>query len=123
MKSTIARLARIAPELPVRNLKTALEFYTRQLGFEVAATMPDGAYAIVKRDGVAIHLFEDKAGDLTPVGVHIFTPDLEELCNEFEDRRAHFVQKIERKPWGTRDFRLKDAFGNELKFTEPQADD
>jgi uncharacterized glyoxalase superfamily protein PhnB len=123
MKSTIARLAQIAPELPVRNLKNALEFYTRQLGFEVAATMADGDYAIVERDGVAIHLFEDKAGDLTPIGVHIFTPDIEELSSEFEDRGAHFAQKIEQKPWGTRDFRLKDAFGNELKFTELQGDD
>jgi len=24
-----------------------------------------------------------------------------------------------RKPWGNRDFRVKDDSGNELKFTEP----
>lgn len=122
MKSTTARLARIAPELPVRNLKTAIEFYTRQLGFGVAEIMPDGDYGIVERDGVAIHLFEDKTGHLTPVSVHIFTPNIEELSSEFEDRGAYFAQKIERKPWGTRDFRLKDESGNELKFTEPQGD-
>ena len=38
-------------------------------------------------------------------------------------RGAKITQKIERKPWGTLDFRLKDTFGNELKFTEPQAEE
>jgi uncharacterized glyoxalase superfamily protein PhnB len=123
MKAVVAKLASIAPELPVRNLEHALAFYTRQLGFEVAARMPDGDYAIVERDGVAIHLFEDKTGSLTPVGVHIFTADLEELCRELEERGAHLVQKIQRKPWGNREFRLKDESGNDLKFTEPQWDD
>ena len=123
MKSTVARLARIAPELPVKDLREALSCYTRELGFEIATQMPDGDYAIVERDGITIHLFEDKSGACTPVGIHIFTPDIEELFAEFEERGAQIIQGIERKPWGTRDFRLKDTFGNELKFTEPQAEE
>jgi uncharacterized glyoxalase superfamily protein PhnB len=113
---------RIAPELPVGNLPDALAYYTRQLGFEVKMKMPSGDYAIVERDGVSIHLFEDKIGVCTAAAVHIFTPDLEELFRELEERGARMVQKIERKPWGARDFRLRDTFGNELKFTEPQAE-
>lgn len=123
MRSTAARLARIAPELPVNDLREALSCYTRELGFEIAMQMPEGDYAIVERDGVAIHLFAVKRGNCTPVGVHIFTPDLDELFAEFEVRGAKITQKIERKPWGTLDFRLKDTFGNELKFTEPQAEE
>jgi uncharacterized glyoxalase superfamily protein PhnB len=123
MKTAIAKLSRIAPELPVRDLRIALAYYTRQLGFEIAMRMPDGDYAIVERDGVAIHLFADRTGAVSPVGVHVFTSDLDELCREFEERGVDFVQKIERKPWGNRDFRVLDTFGNELKFTEPQEND
>ncbi|HWG20379.1 MAG TPA: glyoxalase superfamily protein [Terracidiphilus sp.] len=114
----MARLARVAPELPCANLPAAIGFYER-LGFALASDAPQHDYAIVERDGIALHLFEDKAHRASAVGIHIFTHDLAALHEEFEDRGVRFAQKIERKPWGTRDFRIKDDFGNELKFTEP----
>ena len=73
----MARLSRIAPELPVADLRAALD-----------------------------------------VAVHIFTPDLEDLHAELQSSGALISQGIIRKPWGNRDFRVKDASGNELKFTE-----
>ena len=51
------RLLRIAPELPVQSLESSLDYYRQRLGFEVTLEMPGGDYAIVERDGVAIHLF------------------------------------------------------------------
>ena len=80
--------------------------------------LSEAAYAIVERDGIAIHLFQDGPGTHSPVGVHIFTPALEELEEELRGRGAQIVQGILRKPWGNRDFRVIDDFGNELKFTE-----
>ena len=117
----MARLARIAPELPASNLPEAIAFYEK-LGFSLnGQVQPD--YAIVERDGIALHLFGDKLHRSAPMGIHLFTPDLSEFFEEFADRGIQFTQKIERKPWGNRDFRLKDPFGNELKFTEPVAED
>lgn len=118
----MARLSRIAPELPAANLTAAIAFYEK-LGFSLASERPARDYAIVERDGIAIHLFEDKIRRHTQSGVHIFTHDLAELFEEFADRGVPFAQKIERKPWGNREFRMKDEYGNELKFTEPAADD
>ena len=112
------KLTRIAPELPVSNLREAVEYYERQLGFHIAMEMPSGDYAIVERDGVAIHLFEDAAGSHSPGGMHIFTPDLDELHAELLQRGAGMTQAIERKPWGNREFRVKDPSGNGIKFTE-----
>lgn len=120
MQTTTARLSRIAPELPAANLRASIEYYVERLGFSLAVEM-DG-YAIVERDGVAIHLFADERREHTSTGVHLFTPDLDELFAEFEDRGAKIAQPIERKPWGNREFRVKDEFGNELKFTEPTAE-
>jgi uncharacterized glyoxalase superfamily protein PhnB len=119
----MAKLARIAPELPSADLHKALAYYEQKLGFEVAMRLPENEYAIVERDGVAIHLFTNQATSSTPVGVHIFTADLDQLFAELQTKGATITQEIERKPWGNRDFRVRDEFGNELKFTEPLAND
>jgi uncharacterized glyoxalase superfamily protein PhnB len=115
----MVRLSRIAPELPVSNLQDSLEYYERKLGFRVAMKMPDGNYAIVERDDVAIHLFQDNRRSPCPAGIHIFTEDLEALLAELQQRGARVSQGIVRKPWGNRDFRVHDDSGNEIKFTEP----
>jgi uncharacterized glyoxalase superfamily protein PhnB len=119
----MAKLARIAPELPSADLGRAVAYYAQKLGFEVAMRLPENEYAIVERDGVAIHLFNDQSTKSAPVGVHIFTSDLDQLFAEFQTKGATITQKIEQKPWGNRDFRVRDEFGNELKFTEPLAND
>ncbi len=119
----MARLLRIAPELPAANLKAALQFYEHKLGFRVAAQIPGRDYAIVERDGIAIHLFQDATRKHSPVGIQVFTTELESLRDDFIDRGARLSQDIARKPWGNRDFRLRDDFGNELKFTEPVTED
>jgi uncharacterized glyoxalase superfamily protein PhnB len=113
------KLTRIAPELPVSNLREALEHYKQKLGFRVTMQMPDSDYAIVERGDIAIHLFEDKTRSHSPVGIHIYTTGLDSLYAEFQQSGAHLSQGIVRKPWGNRDFRLKDEFGNQIKFTEP----
>jgi uncharacterized glyoxalase superfamily protein PhnB len=114
-----ARLTRIAPELPVSSLGGAIEQYEQMLGFHLAMLMPQGNYAIVERDDIAIHLFQDDSQKHSPAGIHIFTSDLDALYAEFERRGACLTQAIARKPWGNRDFRVDDGFGNEIKFTEP----
>jgi uncharacterized glyoxalase superfamily protein PhnB len=118
----MAKLARIAPELPANDLDIAVTYYQRMLGFEVAMRLPQNEYAVVERDGVAIHLFTDRKTKPSPVGVHIFTSELEQLFSELQKSGAIITQEIERKPWGNRDFRVRDEFGNELKFTEPLDD-
>ncbi len=116
-------LTRIAPEIPVLNLASAVEYYRSRLGFELKMAMPAGDYAVVQRDGVAIHLFTDDAASFNPASVHIFTSDLDGLHRELESAGATICQAIERKPWGNRDFRVTDTFGNVLKFTEPVHED
>jgi uncharacterized glyoxalase superfamily protein PhnB len=113
-------LLRIAPELPVFDLLKSLEYYEERLGFEAVMTTPDGDYAIVERDGIAIHLFQAGAKEHSPHSIHIFAEGLDKLQDELRRRGAHITQNIEPKPWGNRDFRVHDDAGNEIKFTEPQ---
>ena len=62
----MATLSRVAPELPVHNLAEALQHYETVLGFDVAMTMPEGDYAIVERDDVAVHLFQSASAANAP---------------------------------------------------------
>jgi uncharacterized glyoxalase superfamily protein PhnB len=118
----MVKLSRIAPELPVANLQEALVYYERKLGFRAAMEMPDGKYAIVERDDIAIHLFQEDSPNSSPVAIHVFTEGLEELHSELQERGARVSQGILRKPWGNRDFRVNDNSGNEIKFTEPNSE-
>jgi catechol 2,3-dioxygenase-like lactoylglutathione lyase family enzyme len=115
----MVKLSRIAPELPVADLRRSIEYYEQKLGFRVVAQMPSGNYAIIERDEIAIHLFTDDGHSSSPVGIHIFTEDLDLLHAELQERGALVSQGIIRKPWGNREFRVNDDSGNEIKFTEP----
>jgi len=115
----MAKLSRIAPEIPVSDMRLSIEYYEQKLGFRLVQEMPAGDYAIVERDDIAIHLFQDDTRNHSPVGMHIFTHQLDELHAELQQRGARLSQEIMRKPWGNRDFRVNDHSGNELKFTEP----
>jgi uncharacterized glyoxalase superfamily protein PhnB len=119
----MAKLSRIAPEIPVSNLRESIEYYEQKLGFRVVMEMPAGDYAIVERDEIAIHLFQDEARRHSPVGMHIFTDELDELYAELKQRGARLSRDIMRQPWGNRDFRVNDLSRNEIKFTEPLPDD
>ncbi len=100
------------------DMEDALAYYTSSLGFEVAMSMPDGDYAIVERDDVALHLFSDPTNPHSPVSVHIFTEGLDALFLEVQARGADVSQGIVRQPWSARDFRVTDPSGNVIKFTE-----
>ena len=105
------------PRLPAANLDASLAYYENQLGFDVKTLLPEQGYAIVERDGMAIHLFADDTEN--HAGLHLFTHELEPLHDELRRRGARITQPVECKPWGNRDFRVMDPAGNELKFTEP----
>jgi len=49
----VTNLSRIAPELPVSDIRRSIEYYEMKLGFQTVMTMPDRDYAIVERDDVA----------------------------------------------------------------------
>jgi len=115
----VAKLSRVAPEIPVLDLRESIDYYERKLGFHVVMEMPSGDYAVVERDDIAIHLFRDPGQEYPPAGIHIFTDQLDNLYLELQQRGAHVSTEILRRPWGNRDFRVRDHSGNEIKFTEP----
>jgi DNA-binding HxlR family transcriptional regulator/uncharacterized glyoxalase superfamily protein PhnB len=104
----------IAPRFVVGNMEQALAFYG-QLGFQT--TYHDEGFAILEHDGVNLHL---NAFDELPKShsvCWIAVRNIDALYQQYLPTNA--VQSaLEAKPWGLKEFFLRDPFGNLLLFAE-----
>lgn len=104
----------IAPRFAVGDMEQALAFYG-QLGFH--PTYHDEGFAILERDGVNVHL---NAFDELPKShsvCWISATNIDALYQQYLPTNA--VQSaLEAKPWGLKEFLLRDPFGNLLLFAE-----
>lgn len=123
---------RTAAILGVRDVKTAVDYYTSVLGFrcpngifEGMGPGEGGVYAIVTRDDVDIHLqicrrdvFAEKRERIES-DVYLFVPDADALFAEFEAKGAIIHRPPEDEAYGLRDFVVEDPEGHRLVFGAP----
>ena len=123
IESTQAKLRAIAAQFLVLNLEQACAFYTERLGFRLAFVYDD-FYAGVERDGMTLHLklwdepdpsraFKKRGEHLD---VYITTDNIDALYEEYQGRGVSFLQPLEARPWGTREFAVEDNSGYILYF-------
>lgn len=111
----------IAPRFVVQHMERALAFYG-QLGFQ--PTYRDEAFAIVTRDGLDIHfnaLAEPpKSHSVCWIGV----TNIKALYQQYQHCLPTYAMQspLEVKPWGLKEFFLRDPFGNLLLFAERVAE-
>ena len=116
-------LTKTTPILRIFDEPMAREFYLRYLGFAVVFEhrfepgMP--LYIGVLRGACVLHLSEH-AGDASPgAAMRIEVGDLDAFHAELTAKGHKLARPaIETMPWGTRDMRLTDPFGNRLTFTD-----
>lgn len=129
--ATKAVIAGAEPQLFVADIKSSCEFFVEKLGFAVVFTYGEPPYyAQVKRDGARLNLrcvdrpaidpqLRERA-ELLSATLLIATPEeIKQLFLEFQKSAVTFVQMLSRKPWGARDFIIKDIDGNLLLFAGP----
>jgi catechol 2,3-dioxygenase-like lactoylglutathione lyase family enzyme len=114
------------PQLFVRDLDVARDFYVGQLGFTVAFAYGDPAfYMQVVRDGARLNLrlvhgpvfdpgLREREGDLLSASLTL--DDAKPLFLEFQDAGVTFHQSLKTEPWGARTFIVRDPDGNLLLF-------
>jgi uncharacterized glyoxalase superfamily protein PhnB len=123
---------RIAPTLGVRDVNKAADYYTSVLGFECpggvfegVAPGEGGVYAIVRREGIEIHLQIRRrqlfAGERESIegDAYLFVPDVDALFEEFESNGVRIQRPPEDAPYGLRDFVVEDPEGHRLTFGSP----
>jgi uncharacterized glyoxalase superfamily protein PhnB len=117
-------IRRIAPQFFTMDIPGTLAYYRDKLGFQCLSTWMDPpVYAIVARDGQAIHFRcaepptanPDKyADELLDAYLAIEDPDA--LYAEYAARGVEFTRALGNTPWNSREFVLKDCDGRLLAF-------
>jgi len=103
------------PELPVIDVERAQEHYRDALGFEIGWLTPGKEIGAVSRGNVAI-FFRKRRPPFEPAVHWVFAEDRDASCRELQALGANIVEPIETKPWGLRQFTLKDLDGNVFYF-------
>ncbi len=103
------------PELPVADVERAQQYYRDALGFDIGWLYPDKGIGAVSRGHVAIFL--RKREPPFEAAVHwVFAEDIDASYREFRSSGAQIVEPLETKPWGLRQFAIKDLDGNLFYF-------
>ena len=66
----MAKLSRIAPEIPVSNLRAAIEYYEQKLGFKAVTEMP-GAVILMVAEALFVVSVTEVAVTVTVAGLGI----------------------------------------------------
>jgi catechol 2,3-dioxygenase-like lactoylglutathione lyase family enzyme len=113
------------PQLFVRDIDSAVEFYSRKLGFTLAFSHGEPSYyAQVRRDGARLNLRRVDTPVIDPhrrdteqlLAASIALEDATALFREYEIAGVQFVQTLGHEPWGARTFVVRDPDGNLLLF-------
>jgi uncharacterized glyoxalase superfamily protein PhnB len=113
------RFQAVAPVFPVDNVAETAEYYRTTLGFKISVLYGDPPYyAIVDRDGVAIHLSEreDTSTPIERCAAYIKVDNADALYEEYEGRGIEMFSPPENQENGMREFELTDNSGHFLMF-------
>lgn len=119
------KLTAAEPQLFVRDIVAASEFYSRKLGFSVAFMYGDPPfYAQVFRDGARLNFRQVDDDVLDAIrratdellAATITLEDAKPLFVEYQQAGVEFAQSLRSEPWGARTFMVRDPDGNLLLF-------
>ena len=105
---------RVVPRFVVHDMEQALAFYG-QLGFQTSTY--EESFAFAERDGVTLHLqyFADPPGGHSVCWIEI--TNSESLYQQYLPTGA-VCAPLEARPWGFKEFCVRDPFGNLILFDE-----
>ncbi len=111
----------VVPKLPFTDKQLTMDFYVRQLGFELVSDYGD--YFIVRLEGAELHFFSypelipGKSDFMIYLRVDKNLEALYEKCKK-NDPPFERLGRLELKPWGQKEFPLIDPNGTLLTFGE-----
>jgi predicted enzyme related to lactoylglutathione lyase len=114
-KEKLTSIGQPVPELPVADVECAQQHYRDALGFEIGWLSPDKGIGAVSRGKVAI--FFRRSEPPFESAIHwVFAEDIDATYRELKSLGANVVEPLEKKPWGLRQFTVKDLDGNLFYF-------
>ena len=107
----MTKLGPPVPELPVADVERAQQHYIDTLGFQIAWLEPDKNIGAVVRGNVTI-FFRKRPPSFEQVVHWIFAEEIDATYQELQSSGANIVDPLELKPWGIRQFTIKDLDGH-----------
>jgi uncharacterized glyoxalase superfamily protein PhnB len=104
------------PSLAVRDIPAAVEFYTKKLGFFVAFTWGDPPTMAGVNLGQVQMFLEQGTPCPTGCSVYFVIGDADELYQFHRVNGVEVVQPPDDRPWGLRDYTVRDLNGYMLTF-------
>jgi uncharacterized glyoxalase superfamily protein PhnB len=117
-------IRRIAPQFFAPDIPGTVAYYEAQLGFKCLGMWQDPpVYAIVERDGQAIHFRCAEPPTANPnkysdelLDAYLLVEDVDALYAEYAARGLEFARELADMPWQSREFVVKDCNGRLLAF-------
>ena len=109
-------------EVVVPSLAAALTFY-RDIGFTVERETP--SFVVLRYDDMLLFLAENADAPVSPrwTNVRIIVSDVDAVWQHIQRRGLAGVSPINDRPYGLRDFAVRDPAGFEVRFAQPLAVD
>ena len=117
-------IRQIVPVFFTEDIPATLNYYENKLGFECVGKWQDPPqYAIIERDGQAIHFRcappptpnPDRYADEL-LDAYLFIESADALYAEYARRGVTFTRELGDTPWNSREFVVKDCDGRLLAF-------
>jgi len=124
----------LSPIFACASVQSAIDYYTRRLGFELAWAMPPGESGETEFAGVKLGTAEIMLGvtegfveenELAHrgVGVQIYinlpeSIEIEEYFDMVKQNGATIEKELETRPWGEKVFTVRDADGYNLMIAQ-----
>jgi catechol 2,3-dioxygenase-like lactoylglutathione lyase family enzyme len=109
----MARWEFLVPNLPVRDVVAAQRWYRDSLGLEINWLWEDN-FGSVGRQNVELFLY--RSDEPHPMICSIFVDDADAVYEDCRARGADIASELESKPWGMREFSVRDPDGHILRI-------
>lgn len=120
MLPTKRKVVRTRHVLAVKDLVIEAAYYKEKLGFDLDFTAPGweflsfGDFKVMLGE-CADEMSADETGNHSWYA-HVIVKNVDEIYQEFVDRGAQILSKIENKPWGIREFSVVTPDGHRIGF-------
>jgi catechol 2,3-dioxygenase-like lactoylglutathione lyase family enzyme len=100
------------------DIEASLAFY-RAIGFELARRT--GGFAVLHRQGQRLFVAEDAGAPTAPrwISLRLMTDDVDALHDELRERGVTIVHPLGDRPYGLREFVVRDPNGLDVRFSQP----
>jgi uncharacterized glyoxalase superfamily protein PhnB len=125
MEQVFSKIHSTVPVIGTDDVKKSIKYYTEVLGFSFDFEYGDPVvYAGVKSGNAEIYFSHDpeiinaiKEKKFNPE-IFIWLPDADNLFKEHVKNGAEIIETISDRPWGARQYVVKDINGYHLKFAQ-----